>query len=378
MANTSSSSTIRAHIDVQLFHYIVKIGIGTFKTKPPYKEYYLDIDTGSSLIWIQCEGCTKCFKQTPSPFPKEKSSSFQPILRDNKHVQYQCRYEDGDNTNGILDRETFYLRSNTGGLEKLENIQFGCGLDNEMQYGDYKNNKIAGMIGLGWDDIPFVKQLGLKSKGKFSYCLPVVSSGKTPSTFLRFGDDIAHKKNSKSTPLYRREKKSPYYVQLLGISINKTRLNISPKVFAFKNNERSGCMIDSGTHYSRIVTHAFDVLKLELEKYFSRFKGLKKIKGNLGLEICYQRSKPDGFNNLPDITFHLQGSDADFVMKAEAAFEVVGRFIPIRLREYFCLAIIRDNVESIIGAYQQTNHMIIHDTKNKKLVFYPEDCSKKS
>lgn len=55
-------------------------------------------------------------------------------------------------------------------------------------------------------------------------------------------------------------------------------------------------------------------------------------------------------------------------MKAEAVFEVVGRFLPIRNREYFCLAMVRDSKKSIIGAHQQTNHRIIHDTKNKQLV----------
>ncbi|KAK6141316.1 hypothetical protein DH2020_024952 [Rehmannia glutinosa] len=375
LSNTSSS-TIRARVDVQFFHYIVKIGIGTFKSKPPYKEYYLEMDTGSGLVWIQCDGCTKCFKQTPKPFPKENSSSFHPILDENKPLLYECTYQDGDSTNGMLARETFYLRTKTGGLAKMENIEFGCGLHNVMKYGDYKSNKIAGIMGLGWDDISLVKQLGPQTKGKFSYCLPVVSSGKTPSTYLRFGDDIVHNKNSKSTPLYRRKKKSHYYVELQGISLDKTRLNIGPDVFAFKSNNRSGCMIDTGNPYSRIIAPAFDILKLELEKYFSRLKGLKKIKGDLGLELCYERSKAEGFKNLPDITFHLQGSQADFVLKAESAFEVVSRFRLIGFREYFCLAMIRDKEMSIIGAHQQTNHRIIHDTKNKQLVFYPEDCSK--
>ncbi|KAI3449543.1 hypothetical protein Pfo_006208 [Paulownia fortunei] len=358
----TSSALMQTQIDVQVFHYIVKIGIGTFKSKPPYKEYYLEMDTGSALVWIQCEGCTKCFKQTPKPFPKENSSSFRPLLVENKPSHYECEYQDGASTHGMLARETFYLRSNTGGLAKIENLEFGCGLHNDMQYGNYKNNKIAGIMGLGWEDISLVKQLSPQIKGKFSYCLPVVS-GKTPSTYLRFGDDIVHHKNSKSTPLYRKNKTSPYYVELQGISLNKTRLNISPEVFAFKNNGKSGCIIDSGTPYSRIITPAFDILKLELEKGF-------------GLELCYQRSKPEGFNKLPDITFHLRGSQADFVMKAQAVFEVVGRFRPIRFREYFCLAMVRDNMASIIGSHQQTNHRIIHDTKNKRLVFYPEDCSK--
>ncbi|GFQ03318.1 aspartic proteinase nepenthesin-2 [Phtheirospermum japonicum] len=374
----TSPSTIHANVDVQLFHYIVKIGIGTFKSKPPYKEYYLDMDTGSDLVWLQCEGCTKCFKQTPTPFPKDKSSSFHPILRQNKRMLYEYKYEDGDNTHGMLARETFYLRTKKGELVKMENIQFGCGLDNKMEYGKYKNNKIAGIMGLGWDDTSFVKQLGPKTKGRFSYCLPVLISRKTPSTYLRFGDDIPHNRNIKSTPLYRRNNECFYYVEMQGISINKVRLNISQRVFAFKNNGSvSGCIIDTGTSYSRIITPAFQILKLELEKYFSRLKGLKKIKSDLGLELCYDRSRAEGFKNLPNITFHLQGSNADLVMKAEAVFEIVRGRRRGGFREYICLAMVRNDEVSIIGTHQQTNQRIIHDLKTKQLVFYPENCSKK-
>ncbi|KAK4418187.1 Aspartic proteinase nepenthesin-1 [Sesamum alatum] len=373
----TSSSNIRGRIDVQLFHYIVKVGIGTFKSKPPYKEYHLEMDTGSNLVWMQCEGCTKCFNQIPKPFPKEKSSSFHPILIKNMLKTYECEYEDGASTRGVLARETFYLRSNSGGLATVKNLEFGCGLYNDMQYGNYRNNKIAGIMGLGWGDPSFAKQLSPQIKGKFSYCLPVVSK-KTPSTYLRFGDDIEQSKNFRSTPLYRMNISSSYYVDLQGISLNKTRLKINPKVFEFKNNGSSGgCIIDTGTPYSRIITPAFDILKLELVKYFSRFKNLKRRIGDLGLELCYERSKPEGFKNLPDLTFHLGGSQAaDFVMKPEAVFEVVRQSRPMKSREYFCLAMVKNTKMSILGSHQQTNQRIVYDTMNKRLLFYQEDCSK--
>ncbi|EYU46724.1 hypothetical protein ABFS82_04G015100 [Erythranthe guttata] len=370
----TSLSTIQTQITAQSFHYKVKVGIGTFKSKPPYKEYYLDIDTGSSLVWMQCDGCTRCFKQTPKPFPKQNSSSFRPILVQNKPKPYEYEYEDGSTTNGILAREAFYLTSKNGGLAKIENIEFGCGLDNNLDALNWRNNKVAGIMGLGWEDTSFVKQVGPQIKGIFSYCLPVLTS-KTPSTYLRFGNDIVHQENSKSTPIYMKHKdSSPYYVDLQGITVNRTRLNISPRVFDFKSNGNlGGCTIDSGTPFSRIVGPAFDILKTELEKYFSRFRNLKKIKGNLDLDLCYERSKPEKYNNLPEVTFHLRG--ADFVMKAEAVFQVVGRSIT-RLREYFCLAMVPHSTDSTIGSHQQTNHRLIHDTKNKKLVFYPVDCAK--
>ncbi|KAL7112641.1 hypothetical protein ACP275_04G015000 [Erythranthe tilingii] len=376
----TSSSIMRTKIDVQKFHYIVKIGIGTFKSKPPYKEYYLEMDTGSSLVWIQCEGCTKCFKQTPDPFPKQKSSSFHPLLVNNVPKQYEYEYADGASTHGIIAKETFYFKSNNGKSEKIENLRFGCGLLNVIQYDNCRNNKVAGILGLGTEDLSFAKQLSPRIKGRFSYCLPLLST-KTPHTYLRFGDDITYPKNFLSTPLHTRNESSTYFLELQGISINRNRLKINPKVFDFKNNNGTlgGCIIDSGTPYSRIIAPAFDVLIFELEKYFMKFKDLKKMSGNLGLELCYQRmNNPEGFNKLPSVTFHFRGSQSGFVMKAEAVFEVVERFRPLRFREYFCLAMVRSDTMSIVGSHQQTNQRIIHDVKNKRFVFYPEDCSKNS
>ncbi|KAG8389432.1 hypothetical protein BUALT_Bualt02G0228900 [Buddleja alternifolia] len=377
-AKISSSLIIRPQIDVQLFQYVVKIGIGTFKSKPPYKEYYLSMATGSSLTWLQCEGCTKCFMQTPKPFPKEKSSSFHPLLTGNN--SYNIEYHDNDTSHGVLARETFHFRSNTGVMTKIENIQFGCGLHNEMKHWDYKSNKIAGTMGLGWGAFSFAKQIILQSKGKFSYCLPLVSGKDIPKTYLRFGDDmqVRVRNRPKTTSLLKVGNKSPYYVELQGISINWTRLEIDPKVFALKDNDSSGgCTIDSGVAYSRIIGPAFDTLKLEMQKYFSRFKSLKEVKGKLGLDLCYERSKPERFDNLPYVTFHFRGYGANFYMEPEAVFEVVRRQIfPVRTREYFCLAMVRSSTSSIIGSHQQTNQRIVYDTLDKKLIFSEEDCSK--
>ncbi|CAA0832054.1 Eukaryotic aspartyl protease family protein [Striga hermonthica] len=192
------------------------------------------------------------------------------------------------------------------------------------------------------------------------------------NTYLTFGDYTytTHRKIAKSTPLYRRQKQF-YSVEMQGISIDRTRLKIDPRVLAFKiGSITSDCITDVGTTYSRIIRPAFEILKKELEKYFSRFKDLKKIKRDIGLDLCYERSKAKGFKDLPDITFHLQGK-ADFVLKPKAAFVVVSE-----AREFFCLEMASDYEMSIIGAHQHTNHRIIHDVMNKKLVFYPEDCSK--
>lgn len=369
----------RPLVDLQEFNYIVKIGIGTFKFKPPFQEYYLDMDTGSALTWIQCEGCTKCFKQKPKPFPKNKSTSFHPILDENKKpLPYNMRYQDGSNSSGIIAKETIHLNSNNLSMKSVQDFIFGCGLVNNMEYGQYKNNRVAGIMGLGWGTYSFVNQIR-ESKGRFSYCLPLVNlfTKIRPKTYLRFGDDIVEgRQKASSTTMMTVEGVGTYYVGLQGISINKKRLNISKHVFDGPNGYKGGCIIDSGTPYSRIIEPAYLKLKEGLEDYFSKNKNLHRISGDLGLDLCYERRIPEGFKNLPEITFHFQGLKAGILIRPEGGFEVAKRFKSFKFREYFCLAMISSKLKSVIGAHQQTNQRIIYDTQKKKLMFHPEDCFK--
>ncbi|GFZ04630.1 hypothetical protein Acr_17g0002020 [Actinidia rufa] len=325
---------VRPRIRVQSFNYMVKFGIGTFKSRPPYKEYYLDMDTGSKLTWMQCEGCTNCFRQVPKPFPKNSSKSFRPVIfSGGRRGYYIVTYADNTYSKGFLARETFYFNSNNNKIEK--------------------NNKIAGIMGLGWGSDSFVNQIAPQSDGKFSYCLAALNyqtASRRIKSYLRFGTDIPKRVSSLGiTALLRNKKKAQYYLELEGLSLNGQRLDISPEVFAMRGNS-GGCTIDSGLGYSRIVKPAYDVLLNELEKHFSRYKNLSRYLMNpLGLGLCYEREKPDGLKNLPNITIHFKGNKADLVLSPEGSFEVVEKQNFSRKREYFCLAMVPGDEKSSLN-----------------------------
>lgn len=373
-SSLQTASIPRPLIDMQDFNYIIKIGIGTFKSNPPFKVYYLDMDTGSSFTWMQCEGCTMCFKQKPAPYPKNRSTSFHPI-RDgaNRISAYSLAYQDGSKTSGIVATETLHLSSNNG-IRRVAAFIFGCGLVNNMSYGESNSNRIAGIVGLGWGDYSFVAQIK-ESKGRFSYCLPVVTKARPKTTYLRLGDDVVQRQRASSTALKRVGSSGSYHVGLQGISINNKRLNISISVF---EGRKGGCIIDSGTPYSRIISPAYLKLRQGLEEHFSRDKNLKMTGGIEGLGLCYDQATPQGFKNLPDITFHFEGSKSDMIIRPEGGFEVGKRFKLFKFREYFCLAMMPSTIKSVIGSHQQTNQRIVYDTQEGRLMFYPEDCSRSS
>lgn len=243
-------------------------------------------------------------------------------------------------------------------LTKIPNLKFGCGLNNDLTDGDVPDNYIAGIFGLGGNNVSFLNQLGRLANGIFSYCLPLNNK----NSYLTFGEAQIKPGIAKSTKLYTR--RDVYFVELTGISIDGTRLKINPSVFGFESS--NGLVVDSGTPYSRLVSPAFGILIQGLEKHFSKSTNFKRVKDE-GFELCYESLNADF--NLPSLTLHFRGSNADFVIKGEAVFIKVTGSI-------FCLAMMRHPTLSIFGSYQQTNHLISYDTKKGLLIFYPEDCSR--
>lgn len=67
---------VRVKWDSADLEYVVNVGLGT-----PKREFTLAMDTGSSLIWTQCQPCkilnfSDCFKQIHPIFDPSKSSTY--------------------------------------------------------------------------------------------------------------------------------------------------------------------------------------------------------------------------------------------------------------------------------------------------------------
>lgn len=163
--------------------YFVRIGVGS----PPRNQYVV-IDSGSDIIWVQCEPCTQCYRQSDPVFNPADSSSYAGVSCASavcSHVdnagchEGRCRYEvsygDGSYTKGTLALETL-----TFGKTLIRNVAIGCGHRNQGMFVG-----AAGLLGLGGGPMSFVGQLGGQTGGAFSYCL--VTRGTQSSGLLQFG-----------------------------------------------------------------------------------------------------------------------------------------------------------------------------------------------
>ncbi|RWW24741.1 hypothetical protein GW17_00010948 [Ensete ventricosum] len=87
--------------------YYVAMNIGD-----PSKPYFLDVDTGSDLTWLQCDApCVSCSKLVPSGDPL-CAALHSGIAQDENSGQcdYEIQYEDRESSLGVLIYDAFSLR----------------------------------------------------------------------------------------------------------------------------------------------------------------------------------------------------------------------------------------------------------------------------
>ncbi|KAJ3670430.1 hypothetical protein LUZ60_010754 [Juncus effusus] len=113
--------------------YIMTLSIGT-----PAITYSAIVDTGSDLIWTQCQPCKSCFNQSTAIYDPSMSSTVNAVPCKSTKYLYLCKnhyspppsplcycmynYTYGSGwTRGVLDTEKF-----TFGQVEITNITFGC------------------------------------------------------------------------------------------------------------------------------------------------------------------------------------------------------------------------------------------------------------
>ncbi|KAF5198363.1 Aspartyl protease family protein [Thalictrum thalictroides] len=305
-------------------YYMVSIKIGT-----PGVLFYLMVDTGSHITWVQAHGCANCFDVKNGSFNFRDSNSFKFITCGNpfcgKCNEFNlCDYIEhyGENihskTEGFLARDDMTFLSDVGGQEKV-NMVFGVGLNNRMMLG--RDNQMVGIFGLGPGKLSFVSQIPTAWR-RFSYCLP--KSGDVSSN-IKFGKnvEVPNDINVKTTPLGLSHW---YMLDCIGMSVNGIDIGLPNGVFK-DYDSTSRFIIDIGAPQTALEPNAYIHLTNVLIDYFKQFRVRRLLTtGDSPFQsLCYQSWK---FYLFPDITFHFQ--DANFTLKPEAAFDIG--------EDSFCLA----------------------------------------
>ncbi|TVU26187.1 hypothetical protein EJB05_28723 [Eragrostis curvula] len=175
---SASSSSMVFTLDGNVYpdgHLYVTVNIGE---KEKEKPYFLDIDTGSNLSWLECDAgkgtCETCNK-VPHPLYQVISKKLVPCARSLCNVVHgdlgtnktcrdgpdQCGYDihkfDGSRTLGVLLVDKFSFPMGHGSSARSD-IAFGCGY-NQVKKGNKRKVAVDGILGLGRGSVDLVSQL---------------------------------------------------------------------------------------------------------------------------------------------------------------------------------------------------------------------------
>ncbi|RHN67175.1 putative nepenthesin [Medicago truncatula] len=338
-------------------NYFVVVGLGT-----PKRNLSLVFDTGSDLTWTQCQPCARpCYTQQDEIFDPSKSTSYCNIsctssdctqLISSTACKYGMVYGDGSFSEGYFSRERLTVTP----TDAIDGFFLGCGENNQGLFG-----MSAGILGLGRHPISFVQQTAKKYNKIFSYCLPSTSSVVGHLTFGATDNYKVANNTVKYTPLSTISRSNSFYgLDIVGISIAKTKLSISSSIFS-----SGGAIIDSGTVITRLPPSTYASLRNAFRKEMAKYPAAS---GFSILDTCYDLR---GRNNVvvPKISFVFGGGVTVELGAHGVLFTVSSRQV--------CLAFAANRDDSditIFGNVQQRTLEVVYDVGGGKIGFGPNGC----
>ncbi|XP_065853880.1 aspartic proteinase CDR1-like [Euphorbia lathyris] len=368
-SDSISPETAESVISGGAGEYLMNISVGT-----PSFEIVAIADTGSDLIWTQCEPCDQCYKQDAPLFDPSHSTTYGDISCSSKKCsilketgcsgsgsgsgsgicQYQYSYGDSSSTVGNLAVDTLTLGSTNGRPVAITKALFGCGHQNSGTF----SPSGSGIVGLGGGPVSLISQLGSTISGKFSYCLvPATSRGKNTST-LNFGSNaIVSGSGVQTTPLISKDPDTFYFLTLEAISVGTKRIEFGGSRFG---KTSGNIIIDSGTTLTLVPQDFFSELALEVE---NQVTGTRVDDPSGFLSLCYESN-----SNLtvPKLTVHFKGADIE--LKALNTFVEVSESV-------ICFAFNPIDSGAIFGNLSQMDFLVGYDLQAKTVSFKPTDCA---
>ncbi|KAI4986616.1 hypothetical protein ZWY2020_019246 [Hordeum vulgare] len=253
--------------------YYTRVKLGT-----PSKEYTLQFDTGSDLVWVSCTPCAGC---PTSSDPSIKLENYNPdssstssriscfdtmcahaletgyaICQTSKYSAIQCgyaeTYADGSAVSGYYVSDTLYFDKVVGQkrVTSSASIYFGCSNTRSDQM------QIDGIIGFGQNAISAISQLNSQgvSRKVFSHCLRGSKDGSKDGGGILVLDEV-QRPGVVFTPIVPSQDNN-YYLDMKGIAVNSKNISIDSSLLTTSNTQ--GTIVDSGTTLAYLADGVYD------------------------------------------------------------------------------------------------------------------------
>ncbi|CAN6227644.1 unnamed protein product [Urochloa humidicola] len=359
--------------------YYTEIKLGT-----PPRTYYVQVDTGSDILWVNCISCDRCPRKSGLGLdltlydPKASSTGSEvscnqefcaatyggklPGCSANVPCEYKVVYGDGSSTTGFFITDTLQFDQVTGdGQTQPGNgsVTFGCGAQQGGDLGT-SNQALDGIIGFGQANTSLLSQLAAAGKVKkiFSHCLDTINGG----GIFAIGDVVQPK--VKTTPLIAN---MPHYnVNLKSIDVGGTTLQLPAHIF--ETGDKKGTIIDSGTTLTYLPELIFKEVMLAV---FNKHQDITFHDVQNFLCFQYSGSVDDGF---PTITFHFEDDLALHVYPHEYFFA--------NGNDVYCVGFQNGGSQSkdgkdivLMGDLVLSNKLVVYDLENQVIGWTDYNCS---
>ncbi|XP_031270729.1 aspartic proteinase-like protein 2 isoform X2 [Pistacia vera] len=179
--------------------YYAKIGIGT-----PSKDYYVQVDTGSDIMWVNCIECKECPRRSSlgielTLYDIKESSTGKLVSCDeefcyemysgsltgcmaNVSCPYLELYGDGSSTAGYFVSDVVQYDRVSGDLQTTAtngSIIFGCGARQSGDLDSSNEEALDGILGFGKSNSSLISQLSSSGRVRkmFAHCLDGINGG---------------------------------------------------------------------------------------------------------------------------------------------------------------------------------------------------------
>ncbi|WVZ53822.1 hypothetical protein U9M48_004712 [Paspalum notatum var. saurae] len=353
--------------------FYVAVGIGE-----PAKPYFLHIDTGSTLTWVECDAdgasCNKC---NTVPHPLYRATK-------NKHVScadarcaslhkdvgkpkncgaapqtcsYEIKFLEGSSSRGMLVHDKFSLLPKSNAYA---DIAFGCGYEQVEASGKNEKVPVDGVLGLGRGSVDLMsqlKQLKVIEKNTIGHCLSYKGGG-----FLVIGKDMSTLPVKKWVPMAPGQPR--YY------SPGRATLHLDTK--SVGGADPVEVILDSGSTYTYLPSALHKQLVSELQATLG--KSLQVVK-DPSLPLCWKR--PEKFKSVDDLKKEFKavmsfnfGNEVTMVIPPE-------NYLVVTQQGNACFGILDHKAKYIIlGDITMQGLLVVYDNDRKQLAWVRADCNK--
>ncbi|KAL9238831.1 hypothetical protein vseg_013204 [Gypsophila vaccaria] len=361
--------------------YFTRVKLGT-----PPREYNVQIDTGSDILWITCNSCNDCprtsglgvelnFYDNSGSSTADLVSCSDPICSslvpttssqcsaETNQCGYSFQYGDGSGTSGFYVSDMVYFDMILGQsmvANSSASIVFGC---STYQSGDLtkSDRAIDGIFGFGQQGLSVVSQLSSRgiTPRSFSHCLKGEGNG---GGILVLGEildpSIVYSPLVPSQPHYN--------LNLQSIAVNGQLLPIDEEVFATSNNR--GTIVDSGTTLAYLVEEAYDPFLSAITAQASQFGKPIIFKGNQ----CYMISA-SASDIFPLVSLNFAGG-ASMLLRPEEYLVHMGFVDGASL---WCMGFqkVQDQGVTILGDLVLKDKIFVYDLARQRIGWANYDCS---